>query len=84
MTLMEIKQQLDKEFPDRTVSFTMEVNTYRGNPNFTEPDDPQGIEVSIYDSEFKTIPCVSLEEGIRALKSRIGTLTPEIEIDIAA
>lgn len=81
MKLQDIKTRLDTEFPDRTVSFKVEVNSYRGNPDFeNNPFAPATIEMSIYDSEFKTIECASLEEGIRALKSKIGTLTPEMEI----
>lgn len=52
MTLQEIKQRLDAEFPYRHVSFTVDVTSFKDNPNHTDPD-LKSIEVSLYDSEFK-------------------------------
>jgi hypothetical protein len=80
MTLQEIKDRLDAEFPDRHVAFGLDITSFKGNPNCTGPDDPQAIEMTLYDSELKHFPCATLEEGIRALKSKLGTLTPEMEI----
>ena len=80
MTLQEIKQRLDAEFPDRHVSFTVDVTSFKGNPAYTAPGDPQAIEVNLYDSEFKNFPCANLEEGIAALKSKLGLTIPEMEL----
>jgi len=80
MTLQEILTRLDAEFPDRHVSFNIEVTSFKGNPHYDDPEDPRNLEMNLYDSEFKRIDCASLEDGIRALKSKIGTLVPEIDI----
>lgn len=79
MTLQEIKQRLDTEFPDRHVSFTVDVTSFKDNPNLTDPD-LKSIEVSLYDSQFKNFPCANLEDGIAALKLKLGLTVPEMEL----
>lgn len=79
MTLQEIKRRLDAEFPDRHVSFTVDVTSFKDNPNHTDPD-LKSIEVSLYDSQFKNFPCANLEEGIAALKSKLGLTVPGMDL----
>ena len=72
MTLAEIHQRLNEEFPDRNVSFDVTVHSTDEAP-----------DVQIYDAELECIlPCSNLEDGINQLKLKLGMIQPEMEIEI--
>lgn len=81
MTTAEILQRLRKEFPNRHVSFSVSVSSYR----FVEPGvetDLEPVEISIWSLETKRIPCANLEDGINQLKLRLGMVQPEMELSV--
>lgn len=82
MTPQQIKQRLDDEFPNRHVTFCLEIVSYRNGSDSTDDPDLKPIEMSLYDSQYKHFPCASLEEGISALKSKLGLSVPEMEIEV--
>lgn len=75
MTVTEIALRLRDEFPDdRRVTFTLEVDKKRSGE--------YSVEMTIWEREAGFIPCASFGEGIRALKSKLGQLEPQIEVEV--
>lgn len=80
MTPQQIFERLRDEFPDRQVSFGLEIISYRySNGDGDSPNVAMNIR-SFSGNEHISIPCASLEEGIAALKSRLGMGVPEMEL----
>lgn len=78
MTPQQIFERLRREFPDNFVSFDLAVTSYLYSNG--DPECPN-IEMKIWCGEGQiSIPCASLEEGIAALKSRLGMSVPEMEL----
>lgn len=81
MTPLDIHKRLRKEFPGRSVTFEVEIATYSmaESNDKPEPDMPL-VTMKIWEPTVKSIPCASLDEGIEALKVRLGMIIPEMEL----
>lgn len=64
MKINGIAARLKEEFPDRYVSFSIEVDSFGGGRVETA--------IKIYTPKTSHIECLDIEDGIRRLKERLG------------
>ncbi len=82
MTPLEIRDRLRTEFPGRHVSFEIEVNCYPSTVVADDYPDMPPVNMRLWESTAKSVECASLEDGIRAMKVRLGMAVPEMELTV--
>lgn len=83
MTTTEMAERLQAEFPDRYVSFTIEINSWPysrlGIGDYSMQPRTE-VAITIYAEGVKHIECSDLEGGIKQLKTELGLIQPNIDI----